>query len=55
MLTKSHRHFTISGICKKQAAEFKQPNEAVSKPEQKTSLINQDAKCFRCDNQINPK
>ena len=35
--------------------EFKQPNETVSKIEQKTSLRNQSAKCFRCDNPHKPK
>ena len=35
--------------------EFKQPNEVVSKIEQKTSTRNQSAKCFRCDNLHNPK
>ena len=35
--------------------EFKQPNEVVSKIEQKTSTRNQSAKCFRCDNLDNPK
>ena len=35
--------------------EFKLPNEAVSKIEQKTSLRNQSAKCFRCDNLHNLK
>ena len=35
--------------------EFKQPNETVSKIEQKTSSRNQSAKCFRCDNPHKPK
>ena len=35
--------------------ESKLPNEAVSKIEQKTSLRNQSAKCFRCDNLHNLK
>ena len=35
--------------------EFNQPNEAISKIEQKTSSRNQSAKCFRCDNLHNPK
>ena len=43
----------------KQAAaiynEFKQPNEAISKVKQKTSLRNQSAKCFQCDNLHNLK
>ena len=42
----------------KQAAaiqnEFKQPNEAVLKIEQKTTSRNQITKCFRCDNLHNP-
>ena len=44
---------------KKQAAviqnKFKQPNEAVSKIEQKTSSRHQSAKCFRYKNLQNPK
>ena len=43
----------------KQAAEiqneFMQPNEVVSKIEQKTSSRNQSAKCFRCGNLHNPE
>ena len=35
--------------------EFKQPNETVSKIEQKTSSRNQSAKCFQCDNPHNLK
>ena len=35
--------------------EFNQPNEAISKIEQKTSSRNQSAKCFWCDNLHNPK
>ena len=35
--------------------EFKQPNETVSKIEQKTSSRNQSVKCFQCDNPHNPK
>ena len=35
--------------------EFKQPNEAASKIEQKTSLRNQSTKYFRCDDLHNLK
>ena len=54
ILTRRHGHFTSSRICNKTSSSnsewITQPNEAVSKIEQKTSSRNQRAKCFRFDN-----